>query len=72
MRHITLATALAFALAATFSLAPAQADMGGPIKNGSQCKVFGANNQNNSYFHWEKCKSSKSAAAPTKHHKKKA
>jgi hypothetical protein len=71
MRHFTLATALAFAMAATFSIA-AKADMGGPSKNDQgQCRVYGANNQNSSYYHWEACPKPAAAVVTHKpHHKK--
>jgi hypothetical protein len=56
MRHFTLATGLAFALAAMFAMAPAHAEFGGPIKNDQgQCRTFGANNQNLTYYHWDAC-----------------
>jgi hypothetical protein len=68
MRHFTLATGLAFALAAMFAMAPAQAEFGGPMKNDQgQCRVFGANNQNSTYYHWDTCP--KSAAAAIVHHR---
>jgi hypothetical protein len=69
MRNITLATGLALIVAATFSLAPAMAEMGGPIKNAQgQCRIFGSNNQNNAYYHWDACPKEKTAAAAPVHH----
>jgi|HubBroStandDraft_5_1064220.scaffolds.fasta_scaffold793896_1 hypothetical protein len=68
MRVTTLATGLALTIAATFSLAPAMAEMGGPIKNAQgQCKVFGSNNQNLTYYHWDACPKAKTAEAVIVH-----
>ena len=56
MRHITVATFLALAIASTFSLAPAKAEFGGPVANGQgQCRSYGPNNQNLSYYYWDSC-----------------
>jgi hypothetical protein len=69
MRVTLLATGLALTFAATFSLAPAMAEMGGPIKNAQgQCRVFGSNNQNNNYYHWDTCPKPKAAEAVIVHH----
>jgi hypothetical protein len=69
MRKIALVTGLALA-AASFSLAPAMAEMGGPVKNDKgQCREFGPNNQNNDYYHWVACPKP-AAAAVVVHHKK--
>jgi hypothetical protein len=68
MRHFTLAMGLAFALAATFAMAPAQAEMGGPTTNDQgQCRVYGPNNQNSSYYYWGACP--KAAATVVVHHR---
>jgi hypothetical protein len=68
MRHFALATGLAFALAAMFAMAPAKAEFGGPMKNEQgQCRTFGSNNQNNTYYHWEACP--KAAATVVVHHR---
>jgi hypothetical protein len=56
MRHLTLAAGLAFAIAATVSMGPAKAEFGGPLVNDQgQCRQYGANNQNLTYYHWDKC-----------------
>jgi hypothetical protein len=69
MRKIAIVTGLALA-AASFSLAPAMAEMGGPIKNDKgQCRQFGPNNQNGDYYHWGDCPKPAAAVAPV-HHKK--
>jgi hypothetical protein len=60
MRHFTLATGLALAIATIFSLAPARAEFGGAIFNDQgQCRQYGANNQNLTYYYWDKCPSTK-------------
>jgi hypothetical protein len=70
MRHISLATGLALTIAATFSLAPAMAEMGGPMKNAQgQCRTFGPNNQNNNYYHWDTCPKAAASAVIVHHHR---
>jgi hypothetical protein len=57
MRHAAIATGIAL-LASMFALAPASAEFGGPVKNDQgQCRQYGANNQNLTYYHWEACPS---------------
>jgi hypothetical protein len=58
MRHFTLATGLALAIATMLSLAPAKAEFGGPMTNSEgMCRQYGANNQNLTYYYWDKCPS---------------
>jgi hypothetical protein len=58
MRHITFAAGLAFAVAATFATAPARAEFGGPLINEQgQCRQYGPENQNLTYYYWDKCPS---------------
>jgi hypothetical protein len=58
MRHFTLATGLALAVATLFSLAPAKAEMGGAMTNSQgECRQYGPNNQNLTYYYWAKCPS---------------
>jgi hypothetical protein len=54
MRHLTLATGLALAIATTFSLAPAKAEF---VNSQGQCRQYGANNQNLTYYYWGNCPS---------------
>jgi hypothetical protein len=63
MRRFRLDTLLAFGLAATFAaIAPAKAEMGGPmVDEKGMCRQFNGNNQNGMYYHMEKC------AVPTAH-----
>ena len=47
MRYLTLAAVAALAVAATFAMTPAKADMGGPLVNDQgQCRQYGPNNTN--------------------------
>jgi hypothetical protein len=57
MRRFPLATLLAVGLAATFAaIAPAKADMAGPVKDqNGMCRQFNGNSQNGMYYHMEKC-----------------
>jgi hypothetical protein len=58
MRHLTFAAGLALALAATFATAPARAEIGGPLVNAQgQCRQYGGENQNLTYYYWDKCPS---------------
>jgi hypothetical protein len=68
MRHLTLASSLALAFAAML-LAPAKADMGGPLVEKGMCRMFNGNNQNNTYSYLDKCPK-KSAEHKVKHSKK--
>ena len=66
MRHLTLATAIA--IAATFSLAPAKAEFGGPMKNAQgQCRKSNGESATLGFYIWEKC--SDKAAATVVHHR---
>ena len=79
MHRFTLAAGLALAIATTFSLAPAKAEFGGQIKNDQgQCRQYGANNQNLTYYYWDKCPSTQvgphghvhvNSASGTGHHR---
>jgi len=56
MRHFTLATGLVLAIAAMFAMGPAKAEFGGPLVNDKgECRQYGANNQNLTYYHYDKC-----------------
>jgi hypothetical protein len=55
MRHLSLATGLALAIA-TCALAPAMAEMGGPTKNAQgQCKARTPNSHNGDFYYWDAC-----------------
>jgi hypothetical protein len=65
MRHFTLATGLAVALAAMFSLAPAKAEMGGMLANGKgQCQNFNGNSTNLTFYYWGSCPCNGATACP--------
>jgi hypothetical protein len=69
MRYTALAMGLAIAIAATFSLAPAQAELGGPIKNAQgQCKHFNAYNPNHEFFYWGDCPKDAASVRPVMRH----
>ena len=55
MRRFTVATILALAFAATFSMAPAKAELGGPIVQNGMCKHFNAYNPNHEFYYWAAC-----------------
>jgi hypothetical protein len=56
MRHFTVATAMAVAMAAMFAMTAAKAEIGGPIRNDQgQCRSYGPNNTNLTYSYWGAC-----------------
>jgi len=60
MRHITLATSLALAVAATLSSLPAKAEFGGPLVENGQCRQMSTYNPNNMWYYWAPCPSHES------------
>jgi hypothetical protein len=56
MRYFSLAMGLA--LASMFAIVPAKAEFGGPNLNSQgQCRQYGPNNQNLTYYYWGSCPS---------------
>ena len=67
MRQTILTLAAVFAVASMWTLTPANAEMGGLMKNAQgQCRVN--TGPDHRFYYWEACKSKETAAAPVVHH----
>jgi hypothetical protein len=64
MRYVTLVAAIA--VAATFSMAPAKAELSGVQAQNGQCRILNGESTTLGYYYWGACP--KAAAAAVVHH----